>query len=136
MQPASPQSGSQNGAAQAGSEANGTPADPPAATETAAPTPAPTDIPSIIGGNIIGVGSKINRRSVIVYEKAKNYRLFEFVWDPSKDTIGIGGQSGTQVGAPSAPGQGIAAPFGQPQTNPFNTQPMPQANPNPAPPQP
>jgi len=38
-----------------------------------------------MGGNIIGVGSKINKRSVMIYDKAKNYRLFEFVWNPSKD---------------------------------------------------
>jgi len=25
--------------------------------------------------------SKINKRSIIVYDKAKNYRLFEFVWN-------------------------------------------------------
>ncbi len=41
----------------------------------------------IIGGNIIGVGSKINKKSIMWYEKAKNYLQFEFVWDPSVDSL-------------------------------------------------
>jgi hypothetical protein len=88
--------------------------------------PIPTgDTPNIVGGNIIGVGSKINKSSVIVYEKAKNYRLFEFIWDPSKDTIGIGQpglQTGTGLG--QVPGQ---TPFGQqPGQNPSNPPQNPQ----------
>jgi len=43
------------------------------------------DASNTIGGNIIGVGSKVNKKSFLWYQKAKNYRLFEFVWDPSKD---------------------------------------------------
>ena len=84
------------------------------------------DTPIIMGGNIIGVGSKINQKSVIVYEKAKNYRLFEFIWDPSKDTFGMGQpgmQTGTGLGQPlgQPPGQN---PFGQqPAQNPFGQQP-------------
>ena len=109
-----------------------------------ADTPIPdSDPPAIIGGNIIGVGSKINKKSIIVYDKAKNYRLFEFIWDPSKDTFGIGqagglgGQPiGQAIGQPagqspfgSQPGQ---SPFGQqPGQNPPNPQPNPQQNPQP-----
>src|SRR6266576_3074913 len=60
-------------------------------TSSDADPPIPSDDASpIIGGNIIGVGSKINRKSVIVYDHAKNYRLFEFIWDPSKDMLGVG----------------------------------------------
>jgi hypothetical protein len=71
---------------------------------------APPDTSSIIGGNIIGIGSKVNKKSVIVYEKAGNYRLFEFIWDPSKDTMTIGGQPGSQIGTSngmSQPAQGF-----------------------------
>jgi hypothetical protein len=98
----------------------------------------PTDAPVIIGGNIIGVGSKVAERSVKVYEKAKNYRLFEFVWDPTKDTITVG-QPGVQVGTPNAPGQGQGqSPFGAlPVANPTNSAPnsqQPTPNSNPAPP--
>jgi hypothetical protein len=69
------------------------------------------DASTIFGGNIIGVGSKIDRASVIYYDKAKNYRLFEFIWDPSKDALGLGQpgmQTGTGLG--QIPGQN---PLGQ-----------------------
>jgi hypothetical protein len=66
------------------------------------------DTSSFVGGNIIGVGSKANHKSIIIYEKATNYHQFEFIWDPSKDTMGLGGtgtgvQTGT--GAFGQPGQ-------------------------------
>jgi hypothetical protein len=83
---------------------------------------------TIIGGNIIGVGSKVNKRSIIVYEKAKNYRLFEFIWDPSKDNVGVG-QPGMQTGTGLGqnPGQ---TPFGQqPGQNPSNSPQNPPQNP-------
>jgi hypothetical protein len=83
---------------------------------------------TIIGGNIIGVGSKVNKRSIIVYEKAKNYRLFEFIWDPSKDNVGVG-QPGMQTGTGLGqnPGQ---TPFGQqPGQNPPNSPQNPPQNP-------
>jgi len=91
------------------------------------------DTPTIVGGNIIGVGSKIDKSSIIIYDKAKNYRLFEFVWDPSKDTF-VGGQPGLL-------GTGLGQPAGQPpfqqpgvtnpqQNLPQNPQPQPQ-NPQP-----
>jgi type II secretory pathway pseudopilin PulG len=39
----------------------------------------------IIGGNIIGVASKINRRSLMIYEGGTKYIEWEFYWDPAKD---------------------------------------------------
>ena len=87
------------------------------------------DTPTIIGGNIIGVGSKINKSSVIVYEKAKNYRLFEFIWDPSKDNIGVG-QPGVQTG--TGLGQVPGQPIGQQPGQNFGNPPQ---NPPPNPPQ-
>jgi hypothetical protein len=92
------------------------------------------DTPTIMGGNIIGVGSKVNKSSIIIYEKAKNYRLFEFIWDPSKDGFG-GGQPGMQTGT------GLGQPLGQqPMQNPISPQQNPIQNPqqppqNPPPPQ-
>ena len=60
----------------------------------------------MIGGNIIGVGSKINRRSVIVYDKAKNYRLpLRIHLESSKDANAIN----QQVGAPAQNLQGTRA---------------------------
>jgi hypothetical protein len=112
-QPGTPADGSQ-----AGTDANGT------ATGDAMSTPqaiTPTEAPTIVGGNIIGVGSKITAPSVIVYEKAKNYHLFEFIWDPSKDTTIAGQppQTGTGLGQnigtnPSSFGQRPGAPNANP----------------------
>ena len=76
---------------------------------------APAETPTIIGGNIIGVGSKVNKKSFLVYDKAKNYREFEFIWDPSKDMAGgVGGSMQT--------GPGLGTPVGAPnQTSPFSS---------------
>jgi hypothetical protein len=84
------------------------------------------ETPTIIGGNIIGVGSKIDKPSIIVYEKAKKYLLYEFIWDPTKDRL-VAGQPGMQTGQP------IGQPIGQqPAQNPGN----PPQNPSPNPQQP
>ena len=91
------------------------------------------DTPTLVGGSIIGVGSKINQSSIIVFEKAHNYRLFEFIWDPSKD-LGIAGAPGQQIGMPAAaPGQNPAG-MPPPQPNPLNPPAAPPTavpNPNP-----
>jgi len=76
--------------------------------------PPPVDTSGFVGGNIIGIGSKANKSSISVYEKATNYHQFEFIWDPSKDTMVLGG-NGQQVGQPGAPGQNPAGLFGSPQ---------------------
>ena len=123
---ANAQAGGQPGAAADGSQPAATDSS-GAASSDAMSTPqaiAPTETPTIIGGNIIGVGSKISGRSVIVYDKAKNYRLFEFIWDPSKDA--------TIAGAPPQTGTGLGQNIG---TNPssFGQQPGQQPggmNPN------
>jgi hypothetical protein len=137
----------------AGAQTSATPGAPSSATQQnpasadqgeSPSNPAPgslTETPAILGGNIIGVGSKVAERSIRIYEKAKNYRLFEFVWDPSKDILGIGGQVGTQVGTPVTPGHGLGqTPFGAPPMpnliNPTQNPQQPPLNPNPnAPPQ-
>ncbi len=89
------------------------------------------ETPTIIGGNIIGVGSKINRSSIIIYEHAKNYRLFEFIWDPSKDIFVVGQpgmQTGTGLGQPAGQnplGQPAGqTPLGMPQNPPQNPPPQ------------
>jgi hypothetical protein len=131
-----PQPGSQPGQTTPGATPTGTTGAPVSADQGdgSLPQGVPAgDTPNIIGGNIIGVGSKINQRSVIIYEKAKNYRLFEFIWDPSKDNIGVG-QPGVQTGTglgQTPIGQPIGQPPGQ---NPVNPQPNQPQNP-PQPPQ-
>jgi len=99
----------------------------------------PGETPTIIGGNIIGVGSKINKSSFLWYDKAKNYRQFEFVWDPSKDTAGgVGGSMqtgpglGTPVGAPNQTSPSSSG-FGQnqnPNPNPLSNPPLQAPPPN------
>jgi len=82
---------------------------------------APTDTPTIIGGKVIGIGSKIDQKSIKVYEMAKNYRLFEFYWDPAKEA-----QAALQ-GAAVQSGPGNGSPAGTNGQNPFS-----QTPPNPA----
>jgi hypothetical protein len=99
--------GTQPGGASSGTNSPGTTGTPVSAdqgTPGSDPQAIPSgDTPTIVGGNIIGVGSKIDKSSIIIYEKAKNYRLFEFVWDPTKDRFGVGPlgpQPGLQPGSP------------------------------------
>ena len=82
---------------------------------------------TIIGGNIIGVGSKINKKSFRIYEKGKRYREWEFIWDPSKDVILVS-QPGTQIGTPIGNRTGTGLPG-----TPMNPQPNPNSPPNPPP---
>ena len=94
-------------------------------------TPAP-EVGTIIGGSIVGIGSKAKGHSVIYYDKASDYHLFEFIWDPSKNTIGVGPQvaPGPQIPGTSTPGTPVS-PFGNPGTggtNPPLSNP-PQQNP-------
>jgi hypothetical protein len=88
----------------------------------------------LIGGNIIGVGSKVNKASVIWYDKAKNYRQFEFIWDPSKESVN-GGVAPTVIGTPPANLQnGSNSIFSSPAGNSGIGQPpsgTPTGNPNP-----
>ncbi|HKM66451.1 MAG TPA: hypothetical protein VJX70_04730 [Candidatus Acidoferrum sp.] len=98
----------------------------------------------IIGGNIIGVGSKVNKKSIIWYDKAKNYRQFEFVWDPSKEPVN-GGASAGSLGIPPTNTQNgsnsiFSTPagnggFGQssPGTGTTNSNPNPGSGQNPPP---
>jgi hypothetical protein len=94
------------------------------------PPPLPDNPNPIIGGKVIGVGSKVNQKSVKIYETAKNYRLFEFYWDPAKEAQAALQGAAVQAGA----GQSL---FGQPSNpnspsgpSPFGPQPTNPSNPN------
>jgi len=128
----------------AGSANSGISTDPPGTTpdssDAASEALLASDPTTVMGGNIIGVGSTVNQRSIIVYEKAKNYKQFEFIWDPSKDAIVLGGAAGPQIGTPAGQPSN-ASPFGQPSNSnpnspgsPLNPQPNPPET-TPAPPQ-
>lgn len=66
---------------------------------------------TIVGGNIIGVASKIDKSSIRVYDGGTTYREWEFIYDPSKDRTTVG-QPGTQIGTP------IGAPGTNPKVDP------------------
>ena len=118
--------GTQNPAGQPGTSADTLN---PAGTDSMSTPQAivPTETPTIIGGNIIGVGSKVNKKSFMVYDKAKNYREFEFIRDPSKEmAAGVGGSIQT--------GPGLGTPVGAPNTtSPFSSGFGQNQNQNPAP---
>ena len=123
----------QNSATQQGSNASGTSTSNSGDASNATPSGLlSTDTP-LIGGNIIGVGSKVNKRSVIVYDKAKNYRLFEFVWNPSKDLANALNANGVQTAVPVQKGAAPAqSGFGQqPAANPPAGVPLPMPPPTP-----
>jgi hypothetical protein len=84
---------------------------------------------TIIGGNIIGVGSKINKKSYRIYEKGQRYREWEFIWDPSKDVVLVS-QPGTQIGTPIG-NPTVTGPSGAPGNPQPNPNPPPNTPPNP-----
>lgn len=100
-------------------------------TDTSSSSTSQPEVPPdgivLVGGNIIGVGSKVNQKSIIWFDKAKNYRQFEFIWDPSKDVAAVAqpATGGVLSGQP-----GGTSSFGQPdQSNPPTNPPAPPPNP-------
>ena len=79
-------------------------------------TPPPGQLPGesgpVIGGNIIGVASKVNKTSLKAYNGRTNYREWEFIWDPTKDASGAGrpGFPGAPPVPTNQPGQPIQPP--------------------------
>jgi hypothetical protein len=63
---------------------------------------------AVIGGNIIGVASKMKESSLRVYQGGDTYETWEFIWNPQTQ-VAIPGQGGTPI-APGAPGAPNAAP--------------------------
>ncbi len=69
----------------------------------------------VLGGNLIGVASKIKKPSLRVYEQGTTYFQWEFIWDPTK-TQGAGAAPASMQ-TPGTPGQpaGQPSPTGPPQ---------------------
>jgi hypothetical protein len=88
----------------------------------------PMDASNTIGGNIIGVGSKIDKKSFLIYQKAKNYKQFEFIWDPSQDTTSTVGRASTGIGTPIQGNTNGMSPAGG--TSPFSNGMNPGQNQN------
>lgn len=79
----------------------------PAATSGPPPivAKAPSATERVFGGNIIGVGSKIDRPSLKVYKGGTTYREWEFFWDIASEAglRGIPGQPEAPPGKTGAP---------------------------------
>ncbi len=75
----------------------------------------------MVGGNLIGVASKVDAPSQKVYMGAKNYRQWEFIWNPLQGQQ-TGQPGASPLGGPTTPQTGTAkSPFGslfQPPTQP------------------
>jgi hypothetical protein len=56
---------------------------------------------STIGGNIIGIGSKIDKSSLRLYIGEDNYKNWEFIWNPLRTAVP--GQAPGNVNGPAAP---------------------------------
>jgi type II secretory pathway pseudopilin PulG len=69
---------------------------------------------AVIGGNIIGVGSKVKSPSIRVYEGGDTYQEWEFIWNPN-----------TQI---AIPGQNSANPVPPPAQPPTQTPQVPAVN--------
>jgi hypothetical protein len=64
----------------------------------------------VIGGNIIGVASKVKQDSLRVYEGGDTYELWEFIWNPMQQ-IAIPGQGpNAPTGPTTSPGVPLSAP--------------------------
>jgi hypothetical protein len=70
---------------------------------------------AVLGGNIIGVGSKVKQSSLRVYQGGDTYEQWEFIWNPRNQIAFPGPPPGTTT--PSQPGApGVALPT-QPTTD-------------------
>jgi hypothetical protein len=107
---------------------------------------------SVLGGSITGVGSKIEKPSLMVYKRAKKYKEWEFIYNPIEQqqqaAAGMGGGGGIGIGQPANGQGGIGGSgFGSPGggtgglggggglsggpggSNPFSPQPTPPQQP-------
>ena len=81
---------------------------------------------NIIGGNIIGIGSKVKDSSLRVYQGGDTYEQWEFIWNPQQQGA-IPGQGAANPNAPAAPQTpGQPAPGTTPQNNPLGGTGLPQ----------
>jgi hypothetical protein len=87
----------------------------------------------IIGGNIIGVASKVEKPSVKVYRGGKKYKEWEFIYDPLMQTLTLGGQVGGGIQGGTTLGQPLNGPGAQQPSSPFGSSPGQTPPPTPPP---
>ncbi|MBZ5642321.1 MAG: hypothetical protein LAO19_06145 [Acidobacteriia bacterium] len=83
---------------------------------------------AVLGGNIIGVGSKIKQSSVRMYLGEDTYEKWEFIWNPTQ--LGTGIPSATPLN-PAAPGVTPAPGTVPPGGAPIGVTPPPDGTPPP-----
>ncbi len=91
----------------------------PVAPNQAIQSTSPMDS-TVFGGQLVGVGSKVDRKSIRFYRGYGKYREWEFIWDPAAEAAAAGGLVPVPLGG-QLPGG--TQPFGTTPTNP------PQSNP-------
>ncbi len=79
----------------------GQPANPASTPDPLASQPQPLQ-GAVIGGNIIGVGSKVKQSSLRLYEGGDTYEQWEFIYNPIQQ-VAIPGQGPVNPNAPPAP---------------------------------
>jgi len=88
---------------------------------------------SVIGGNIIGVGSKVKEPSLRIYQGGDTYEQWEFIWNPMQQVAIPGQQPPANPNAPAAPTgpqlSGQPASGTPPSPNTPSPAPQPQQNP-------
>ena len=83
---------------------------------------------TVMGGNIIGVGSKIKKSSLRVYLGGDTYQQWEFIWNPAAAQNSIPGQAPVSPnGIPSSAPNGFN-PSGMNNGQPFQMNQQPQQN--------
>ena len=101
----------------------GQPANPASTPDPLASQPQPLQ-GAVIGGNIIGVGSKMKDSSLRVYEGGDTYEQWEFIFNPIQQ-VAIPGQGPANPAAPPAPGA-PGSPTGAPTGAPLAVPPLGQ----------
>ena len=79
---------------------------------------AATNDSTVFGGQIVGVASKIDRKSIRFYKGYGKYREWEFIWDPAEDAMAAGQVQQQGLLPTTGPG---TQPIG---TQPIGTQPI------------
>lgn len=72
----------------------------------------------VFGGQLVGVASKMDRKSIRFYKGYGKYREWEFIWDPAEDAAAAGGLATAPIGGQLPVG---TQPIG---TQPIGTQPV------------
>jgi hypothetical protein len=70
----------------------------------------------VIGGNLVGVGSKVKKPSIKVYNGGTTYYEWEFIWKPQQGQAGATGATGAVPASAQNP-QGVLNNMVPPSTN-------------------